>query len=129
MTADPDRILLIEDDESLRLILARHLRASGFAVEEAGSAEQALEVLGAGLRPHLVILDLNLPGETGWELLRGPALAAAGSPPVVVATATTLNPRRLAEFSVAGYLPKPFALETLRDVVGRLTTRDAADPA
>jgi hypothetical protein len=39
---------------------------------------------------------------------------------VVIASATTVNPKRLAEFHVAGYLPKPFPLETLVDTVDRL---------
>ena len=68
----------------------------------------------------MLILDINLPGETGWALLRDPALAAAGSPPVVVATATAINPSRLREFNVAGYLPKPFPLETLVSTIERL---------
>ena len=67
-----------------------------------------------------MILDLNLPGDTGWDLLRGPSLAAAGSPPVIIASATTVSPRRLAEFDVAGYLPKPFPLETLVATLERL---------
>jgi DNA-binding response OmpR family regulator len=45
---------------------------------------------------------------------------------VIVASALTIGPRRLAEFSVAGYLPKPFALETLVAAVERLLPpRDA----
>ena len=84
MTHGTDQLLLVEDDESLRRILARHLRAIGYPVEEAASAEDALERLGEGLRPALVLLDLNLPGGTGWDVLREPALAAAGSPPVVI---------------------------------------------
>ena len=66
-----------------------------------------------------MLLDLNLPGETGWDFLRGPSLALAGNPPVVVTTATTVNPRRLRDFAVAGYLPKPFAMETLVATVER----------
>jgi DNA-binding response OmpR family regulator len=112
-------VLLVEDDESLRPILARHLATKGFRVAEAGSAEEATADLESGLRPGLVLLDLNLPGSTGWEFLRGPALARAGNPPVVVTTATTVNPRRLREFAVAGYLPKPFAMETLVATVER----------
>ena len=42
------------------------------------------------------------------------------SPPVVVASATTINPSRLREYGVAGYLPKPFPLETLVSTVERL---------
>jgi DNA-binding response OmpR family regulator len=106
-------VLIVEDDESLRQIVSRHLRAQGYDVDEASSAEGAAGAIEDGLRPGVVILDLNLPGDTGWDLLRGPALAAAGSPPVVIASATTVSPKRLAEFGVAGYLPKPFPLETL----------------
>lgn len=120
-TTEPDApVLLVEDDESLRSILARHLRRSGYRIAEAASAEEAEHALVDGLRPGLVLLDVNLPGETGWDFLRGHALAAAGSPPVVVASATTINPRRLAEFGVAGYLPKPFPLATLVATLERL---------
>ena len=75
-------ILLVEDDEPLRSTLARHLRADGYEVVESDSAEDAVASLGQGLRPDLLILDINLPGDTGWSLLRDPALAAAGDPPV-----------------------------------------------
>ena len=120
-------VLFVEDDESLRRIVARHLRASGFAVTDVPSAEDAQRALADGLRPSLVLLDLNLPGDTGWDLLRGPSIAAAGSPPVVIASATTVNPKRLAEFRVAGYLPKPFPLDTLVDTVERMLQKEGAD--
>ena len=117
-------MLLVEDDESLRTVLSRHLRGQGYEIAEATSAETAAAAIEDGFRPDLVLLDINLPGETGWELLRGPALAAAGSPPVVVATATTVSPRLLAEFHVAGYLPKPFPLETLIATIERLCSTE-----
>jgi DNA-binding response OmpR family regulator len=114
-------ILIVEDDDPLREILARHLRARGHRIHEAASAEAAGEALRAGLRPGLVLLDINLPGETGWSLVRGNALALAGDPPVIVASATTVDPRRLREHRVAGYLPKPFPLQTLLEAIERLT--------
>ena len=120
-------LLLVEDDESLRRIVARHLRGRGYDVVDVASAEDAVGALDGGVRPSLVLLDLNLPGDTGWDLLRGPALAAAGSPPVVIASATTVNPRRLEEFRVAGYLPKPFPLDTLVDTVERLLRKEGAN--
>ena len=113
-------VLIIEDDESLRQIVSRHLRARRYEVDEADSAEAAAAAIERGLRPDVVILDLNLPGDTGWDLLRGPALAAAGSPPVIITSATTVSPKRLAEFGCAGYLPKPFPLETLVATLERL---------
>ena len=124
MTDRGAALLLVEDDESLRSVLARHLRHEGFQVDEADSAESAAEVLEGGLRPDLVLLDLNLPGGTGWDLLRGSSLAAAGSPPVVITSAITVSPLRLAEFGVAGFLPKPFPLETMVGTIERLLTSD-----
>lgn len=113
-------VLIVEDDESLRQIVSRHLRAQGYEVDEAPSAEGATRAIEDGLRPDVVILDLNLPGDTGWDLLRGPSLAAAGSPPVIITSAITVSPKRLAEFGCAGYLPKPFPLDTLVATIERL---------
>lgn len=117
-------ILLVEDEEPLRHILALQLRGRGYEVEEAASAEEAAAALADGLRPSLVLLDLNLPGGTGWDLLRAGHLRDAGDPPVVIASAVTVNPLRLAEYGVAGYLPKPFAVETLFATIERLVNAD-----
>jgi CheY-like chemotaxis protein len=98
-------------------------------VAEAGSAEEVPALLAGGPRPSLILLDLNLPGDTGWDLLREGPLAGPDAPPVVIVTATTIGPRRLREFGVAGYLPKPFALETLLGVCDRFATRAGEPPA
>ena len=118
------RVLIVEDDESLRQILSRHLRTQRYAVDEAASAEGAALAIERGLRHDVVLLDLNLPGDTGWDLLRGPALAAAGSPLVIITSATTVSPKRLTEFGCAGYLPKPFPLDTLVATLERLLGSD-----
>jgi DNA-binding response OmpR family regulator len=126
----PDRaILLVEDDEALRPILARHLRHQGYDVVEAASAEEATSALDGGLRPALVVLDLNLPGDTGWDLLRSAAMRAAAPPPVVIASAVAVSPRRLSEFDIAGYLPKPFPLETLLQTVERVISTSVPEGA
>jgi DNA-binding response OmpR family regulator len=113
-------VLLIEDDEPLSGILSAYLRARGYQVTVSPTAEAAQAALADGLRPDIVVLDINLPGETGWSVIRSDALTAAGNPPVVVASAMSISPDRLREYGVAGYLPKPFALETLRSTIGRL---------
>jgi DNA-binding response OmpR family regulator len=125
MSESQGHVLIVEDDESLRRIVSRHLRGKGYEVDEASSAEAATTALEEGLRPGVILLDLNLPGGTGWDLLRQPALAAAGSPPVVITSATTVSPRRLAEFGCAGYLPKPFPLETMVATLERLLSQEA----
>ena len=77
----------------------------------------------------MVLLDINLPGDSGWDLLRGPSLVAAGSLPVVIASALTVSPRLLAEFGVAAHLPgKPFPLESLTAVVERLVEQAREGP-
>jgi CheY-like chemotaxis protein len=95
---------------------------------EAASAEDAAAALDGGGRPNLVLLDVNLPGDTGWDFLRGDSLARAGSPPVVISSATAVSPRRLDEFGVAGYLPKPCPLDTIVDTVSRLVAPEEAKP-
>ncbi len=120
MTARGAHVLIIEDDEPLAAILSAHLTARGFGVTVAPTAEEAVARLRDGLRPDLVLLDINLPGDTGWSVVRSEALVEAGDPPVVVASAMAVDPARLREFDVAGYLPKPFALETLTTTIDRL---------
>jgi DNA-binding response OmpR family regulator len=117
---DDGSILLVEDDESLAGLLGRHLRAHGYVVDIAPSAERAIATLAGGARPALILLDINLPGDTGWGVLRDPAYDAAGRPTVLVVSATTVSPSRLRDFGVAGLLPKPFPLETLVATVERL---------
>jgi DNA-binding response OmpR family regulator len=130
-TADPGTavgpILLVEDDEVLCSILARHLRSHGYAVEVSPSAEAALATLRSGTRPSLVVLDINLPEQTGWAVAESAELRRAGSPPVLVASASHVSSTRFGGPGIAGYLPKPFPLETFMDVVERLTTEPRPD--
>ena len=113
-------ILLIEDDTVFAQVVTSHLMAHGHSVVVATEAAEARRRLASGIRPDLVLLDVNLPDESGWALLRDGTLAAAGGPPVVIVSGTAISPRRLAEFRLAGYLPKPFPTETLTAIVERL---------
>jgi len=127
MTERARHVLLVEDDEPLSTLLAAHLRARGYDVTVAPTAEVAVEYLRGPSRPDVVLLDINLPGETGWSVLRSEAFEAAGRPPVVVASAMSVSPARLREFGVAGYLPKPFAMDTLGTTLDRLLSSEDKD--
>jgi DNA-binding response OmpR family regulator len=113
------RVLMIEDDLPLAQIVVKHLRARGHDARLAESAEDAAEQIAAGFRPTIVLLDINLPGDSGWAFLRSGSLKAAGSPPVFVVSATSVPPSKLREFGCAGFLPKPFAISTLIEIVER----------
>jgi len=115
------RILLVEDDEILRDLLGRNLTVRGHDVSIAEDARSALAYLCA--TPFdLIVLDINLPDLTGWEVLRTalregwlhPQNIDGGQKlPVVVLSAVRVGPRRLEEFHPLAYLPKPFPMEAL----------------
>ena len=121
MTSPALPILLVEDDAVLGDLLSRQLVAHGHEVVIATSAESAITKLEDGLHVSLVLLDINLPGDSGWSVLRRGPLTSPNRPPVVVMTAGPVSPTRLHEFGVSGYLPKPFPVETLMDCVARLS--------
>jgi DNA-binding response OmpR family regulator len=118
------RILLIEDDEVLCDLIKRNLEARQHDVRVGVDAKSAVEWLHARAF-DLVLLDINLPDQTGWDVLRNaqrdevlPLIkssdpAEPASLPVVVLSAVRVSPRRLAEFHPLAYLPKPFPMEAL----------------
>src|SRR5438105_920470 len=77
------RVLVVEDASPLRDIIVRNLASRGCAVREAGSAAQALAALHAEL-PDLLLLDINLPDRTGWDVLRELGAAGQRVPTVVL---------------------------------------------
>lgn len=109
------RVLVVEDDEQLRRIITTNLVARGHDVRQASTASSALDAL-AEERPDLLILDINLPDRTGWDVLRDAQLP--DDVRVLMLTAVPVSPRRLAEFRPVAYLPKPFPLEALLRLAG-----------
>ncbi len=114
-------VLLVEDEEPLRRILARNLARRGYRVTEAGSAAEAIALLRAGGPFDALLLDVNLPDQTGWDVLRSLNDAHADAPPVIVLTAVRPVRQRLDEFHPAAVLLKPFPVDALVRLVGRVT--------
>jgi CheY-like chemotaxis protein len=69
MSPQGKRVLLVDDNEDARELLAGLLAVQGYVVEVASDAPSALEVAGRW-QPQVIVLDLGLPGIDGWELAR-----------------------------------------------------------
>jgi CheY-like chemotaxis protein len=128
------RVLLVEDHEVNRLVAARLLEKMGHETLEAGTGHAALEVFGAGA-PDLVLLDIQLPGMDGFEVLRHlrqVEQAQGRHTPVVALTAHAQSGdrERCLAAGMDGYLSKPFSPHDLRSEMARvLGLAPVAEPA
>ena len=104
--SDP-HLLIVDDDERIRTLIARYLKNNGFLVTTARDAGHARRIL-SGLDFDLIVLDVMMPGESGLELTR--ALRAERSVPILMLTARGEGPDRIEglEAGADDYLPKPF---------------------
>jgi len=108
-------VLLVEDEDPLRSIIRSRLEREGVEVMEARDAAEALESINRDT-PDLMLLDINLPDKTGWDVLRS-MQTTQRIPPTVVVSAVRVPPARLREFGVLAYLPKPFPMDALVRIV------------
>jgi FixJ family two-component response regulator len=110
-------IVVVEDDASMSQAMERILRVGGFAVVVFDSAEAALEA-GAATTAGCLVLDIRLPGISGFELYRR-LLLGGGQPPAIFITAHDEPAvREEAErMGASSYLVKPFSGRTLLDAV------------
>ncbi len=115
-------ILIIDDDRDLSGILSDMLEDYGYHTAVAGDGEEALEML-AKLTFHLIILDINLPGQTGFDLCR--ELRETSTVPVLFSSARTSETDRITGFDLGGddYLPKPYSMKELLSRVKALIRR------
>jgi CheY-like chemotaxis protein len=103
-------VLVVDDDEDLRFLARRSLERAGHTVIEAETGEQGLQLIDAQ-RPNLVILDLNLPGIDGYEVLKQLRAREIGrNLPVIVLTAQgdEESARTSFESGATDFLAKPF---------------------
>jgi two-component system, OmpR family, phosphate regulon response regulator OmpR len=132
-TALPDdapHLLVVDDDRRIRDLLSRFLFAEGYRVTTAETAADARAKL-QGLRFDLLILDVMMPGETGFDLARD--LRAGSSVPIIMLTARDEAKSRIEGLTIGAddYLGKPFEPRELSLRVASILrrARPAAAPA
>jgi DNA-binding response OmpR family regulator len=111
------RVLVVEDDPDLLVVLRVNLSAAGFDPILAGDGRTAISRIEAE-RPDAVVLDVMLPGIDGWSVLED--LHAMGDPvPIVVCSAkkNVEDMERARDLGASGYVVKPFDIDRLLDAV------------
>ena len=118
-------ILLVEDDEDMREMLAAVLRRDGYRVVEAADGDDAIDWLGVGILdgqperlPALIVSDICLPWVSGFEILEGARLSPWRLPVILITGfGDAETHERARELGAACVLDKPFAMDALRDAV------------
>lgn len=116
------KILIIDDDEDLSFIIGEMLENYGYRVSRGETADKAFDML-AESKYDLVLLDINLPETTGFEICR--ELRRVSSVPVIFASARTSENDRITGFDIGGddYLPKPYSMKELLARINALIRR------
>jgi CheY-like chemotaxis protein len=109
-------VLIVEDDEDLREMMAQLLTLEGFQAATVANGKEALDYLHERDRPEVILLDLMMPVMDGWEFRRkqqaDPSLAGV---PVIVLSA--LDPVRAAKVDAEAFLKKPLDFDRLLHLV------------
>jgi CheY-like chemotaxis protein len=122
-------VLVVEDHEDTQTCVAEQLADYGFEVATASDGESAMRLI-RERRPALVYLDMNLPNVSGYDVCEqirtDPLLQDI---PVVMTSAQTSLSVRASCFEAGAdaFVPKPFQLDVIADMIGRMVLRGGAD--
>ena len=118
----PKQILVIDDDEDLSYIICDMLENYGYSVSSVKDSGSAFSLL-TDHTFHLILMDINLPGMTGFDICK--ELRKVTSIPILFASARTQENDRITGFDIGGddYLPKPYSLKELLVRVNALMRR------
>lgn len=109
-TSDPTRMLVVDDEPSVRLVARLMLERAGYAVEEADTGSSALARAQSGRSFAVVLLDVSLPDRAGPDLI--PDLRAL-LPDARVILASGRAEEDVPDHGADGFLPKPFSRDQL----------------
>jgi CheY-like chemotaxis protein len=110
-------VLVVEDDESIRNVIADVLEDRGLRVVGAANGAEALERLETG-RPDAMVLDLLMPVMHGWDFMEAYASRTGGKAiPIVVVSVNPALPRSFDRFGVQRVVAKPFEVDELLEAV------------
>lgn len=117
---DGPHILIIEDDDAIRLTVSMLLELDAYRVTCAANGAEALDrIVDEGL-PDLILLDMRMPVMDGWRFAEALRARHGRAVPVVVMTAASDARQRACDIGADAMLEKPFALEELQETLRRV---------
>jgi len=112
----PHYVLVVEDDDDLRMLVTAVLEDAGIHVTSAADGRAALSSVRRHM-PDLILLDMRMPQMDGWQFCRALDDAGFARPRIIVVTAAADAAARADEVRADGYLAKPFDLDRLVSTV------------
>ncbi len=121
---DAAHVLIVDDDDRIRALLKRYLNENGFRTSVAGNSKEARALM-ASVDFDILVLDVMMPGESGFELTK--SVRAASNVPILLLTARGLAEDRIEglEAGADDYLSKPFEPRELLLRINSLLRRAA----
>ena len=110
------RILVVDDDDAIRMLVSTVLRRRGFRVDSARHGAEAVDII-ARCRHSLVVLDLMMPRMSGYDVLDYLMTRPVSSRPLVLVLTADIQSRLFDPTLVLGTIQKPFDIELLIDTV------------
>ncbi|HEX2170941.1 MAG TPA: response regulator [Dehalococcoidia bacterium] len=115
-SGDTVDVLVVEDDQTIGELIEMALSNEGYRIKVASNAETALTLVRA-IRPRLILLDMNMPGVTGWDFAHEYRKLPGLHAPIVVMTAAGWAKERAAQIGAVAALGKPFDIDDLLTLV------------
>jgi FixJ family two-component response regulator len=127
MRQNAPAIVVIDDDTSVRRALQRLLQSAGFTVETFATAREFLNA-NYWAQTACLVLDIHLPGMSGFELQEYLAVSGVPIPIVFITALDDVSTReRVNSAGAAGYLRKPFDQDTLIEAISRAIEQNASE--
>jgi CheY-like chemotaxis protein len=118
-------LLVVDDDDELRALLAQSLQECGYSVATAPNGREALDRLRSAALPAAVLLDLNMPTMNGWQFFAAKSAdeALRAVPVIVLSSAASKDPASPYYLAVDEVVAKPIEIEALLSAIERLLGR------
>lgn len=125
------KIMIVDDEADIREILSFNLSAAGYDTLECGTAEAALLRIRKGDVPDIILLDIMLPGMSGFKLADTLRKVDGCNVPIIFLTAKNTENDLLTGFSAGGddYISKPFSINEVLARVKAVLKRSRPEPS